>query len=82
VTKAIRIHATDSDDEAHTRHAEIEKILEGLGPAQVKMSLLAGGLPTGWNVIAQAWLAGDKLEPKGPAGDAGQVGWMGGEFDR
>ena len=20
--------------------------------------------------------------PKGPAGDAGQVGWMGGEFDR
>jgi hypothetical protein len=24
----------------------------------------------------------DKLLPKGPAGDHGQVGWMGGEFDR
>jgi hypothetical protein len=64
MTKAIRIHATDSDDDVHRRHAEIELILESLGPAQVKMGLLAGGFPTGWNVIAQAWLAGDKLEEK------------------
>jgi len=38
-----------------------------------------------WMTMARAALAAlDITEdmPKGPAGDHGQVGWMGGEFDR
>jgi hypothetical protein len=32
--------------------------------------------------IARKAIGNEQSMPKGPAGDAGQVGWMGGEFDR
>lgn len=34
------------------------------------------------DAVIVAYLQGTLDQPKGPAGDAGQVGWMGGEFDR
>ena len=63
MTKPIRVHSIDADDAAvRARHADIEKRLEELGPDSVRMMLLQGGLPTGWNPVIHAWLAGDKLE--------------------
>jgi hypothetical protein len=63
MTKPIRVHSIDATDEAvRTRHADIEKRLEELGPDSVRMMMLSGGLPTDWNTIVHAWLRGDKLE--------------------
>lgn len=65
MTKPVKIHAGDAlDDDVRKRHADIEKRLEELGVDRVKMLLLSGGLPTNWNPIIHAWLAGDKLEAK------------------
>jgi hypothetical protein len=64
MTQPIRIHALDDDAAARARHDQIEKRLEELGPDQVRMMLLSGGFPTGWNTIIHAWLAGDKLKPE------------------
>jgi hypothetical protein len=65
MTKPIRVHATDrTDAEVRARHADIEKRLDAMGREQVQIKLFTGGLPTEWNPIAHAWLAGDKLEPE------------------
>lgn len=61
--KPIRVHPTDQTDaDVRARHEMIEKRLEELGENRVAMMLQSGGLPTEWNTIAHAWLAGDKLE--------------------
>jgi hypothetical protein len=63
MTKPIRVHGTDrTDEEVRARHADIEARLEAMGREQVQIKLFTGGLPTEWNPIAHAWLAGDKLE--------------------
>lgn len=64
----IRIRSQDTDDEAWERHAAIEKRLTELGPDSVR-SLMGHGLPTEWNTVISAWLAGDRLGPK-PNGNA------------
>ena len=59
----IRVHAGDSsEDDIRSRHIEIEDCLEKHGPDQVRIMLFSGGLPTNWNPIINAWLAGKKLE--------------------
>jgi hypothetical protein len=54
----IRIHATDTEDEAKARHEEVVKRLDALGVGQVRDLLRTGGLPTGWNPIILDWLKG------------------------
>lgn len=63
MTKPIRIHAIDSEDTVRLRHEEIEKRLESIGEPIVRRMRDHGGFPPEWNVIIDAWLAGDKLEP-------------------
>jgi hypothetical protein len=61
----IRIHASDDAAAIRYRHAQIEGRLNELGDDQVRSMLATGGLPTGWNPIIHAWLAGDRLAPGG-----------------
>lgn len=65
MTDPIRIHHADDAAGVHERHADIEKRLEDMGREQVERLLATGGLPTGWNPIIHAWLAGKKLGPSG-----------------
>ena len=61
----IRIHASDDLATMRSRHAEIEARLNELGEDRVRSMLSSGGLPTNWNAIIHAWLAGDRLAPGG-----------------
>lgn len=60
--KVSGIHKTDEDVRRH--HADIEKRLEEMGRERVGIAMVTGGMPTEWNPIVHAWLAGDKLEPQ------------------
>ena len=64
MTEPIRIHASDDSEAVRSRHADIEKRLDDIGRDGVHAMLATGGLPTNWNPIIHAWLAGKKLEQK------------------
>lgn len=61
--KTSGLHQTD--DEVRKHHAQIEARLEELGRERVGIMMVTGGLPTEWHVIANAWLAGDRLQRDG-----------------
>lgn len=71
MVQPLRVHAVDKTEaEVRARHAEIEATLAQMGPQQVQMLLLTGGIPTEWNPIVHAWLKGDKLDPEEGGGSA------------
>lgn len=53
---AIRIHASDTDEQVEKRHRDVLKRLDELGPGRVRDLVASGGLPTNWNLIINAWL--------------------------
>jgi hypothetical protein len=57
----IRIHHADDESEVRARHARLEKRLDELGADEVRFLQANGKVPTQWDPIIRAWLAGDKL---------------------
>lgn len=60
--KVSGLHQTA--DQVRKHHADIEQRLEELGRERVGIMMVTGGLPTEWNPIVHAWLAGDRLKSK------------------
>jgi|WetSurMetagenome_2_1015567.scaffolds.fasta_scaffold00813_8 hypothetical protein len=60
----IRINHADDDDAVRARHARIEARLDELGVDEVRFLQSNGKLPTEWDLIIRAWMAGKKPNPE------------------
>ena len=78
--KVQTMHEELTDEMARLR-AENERLRAALYDI-IELDHHNHGPETRATALARAAIVHEQKMPKGPAGDAGQVGWMGGEHDR
>ena len=58
----IRIYYADDEDEVRARHERLESRFEELGVEEIRFLQANGKVPTEWDPIIRAWLAGGRLD--------------------